>query len=148
MSLLPLETVDTLRSIVSTMIQIYGIPCTLFIPQPGPLKQQETLDIYQEKPDYKDLPGIETKVWIEWKPDTKRLRKLGIFVEDNLPILAWFEGIHEITRNSWFRIPINIAQNKNTQDELEIIDNVVKNMYSSIIVSAWIVAPRRKGGAV
>ena len=146
MSLLPLETIDTFRNTIDTVIDVYGFPCDLYIPKVETIDQQEALDIYSEKPDLKDHSNnpIKTNVFIEWKPDQKRLRKMGVFVEDSLPIVAWFKGITELTRQSWFKIDINKARDDYGTDEFELVDQIVKNMYNAVVVQCWVIAPRRK----
>jgi hypothetical protein len=144
--LLPLETIDTFRETINVVIDVYGFPCELYIPKVEAIDQQETLDIYSEKPDLKDHPmnPLITNVFIEWKPDQKKLRKMGVFVEDSLPIIAWFKGITELTRQSWFKIDINKARDDWGTDEFELVDQIVKNMYNATVVQAWLIAPRRK----
>lgn len=146
MSLLPLEVIEIYRDTIDKVIDIYGFDCDLYVPEPNAVAQQEKLDIYSEKPDLADhaKPGIKTKVFIEWKPDTKRLRRLGVFVEDNLPIVAWFKGLEGLTRNSWIKVNVNLAKDTWATDEFELVDCIVKNMYNATVVQAWIVAPRRK----
>lgn len=148
MSLLPPETIDVFRDTIDKIIDIYGFDVTLYIPEPATVQQAEGLDIYMEKPDVKDhmRPSIKTKVFIEWKPEMKRLRRLGIFTEDELPIIAWFKNLSldQLTRNSYIRIPINYTKGEWGTDEFELVDCVVRNTYNAIVVQCWQISPRRK----
>jgi hypothetical protein len=148
MSLLPLEVINTYRSTINTVIDTYGVDCLLYIPKENVIEQRQGLDIYEERPRLNEEGAfqnpLKTKVFIEWKPDTKALRKLGVFVEDSLPIIAWFKGIEELTRNSYIRVPINVMPNEWQQDEFELVDCIRKNIYNAIVVQAWSIAPRRR----
>ena len=146
MSLLPLEVIDVYRDTIDRVIEIYGFDCDVYIPKPETLEQAEGLDIYAEKPDTKDhtYDARKSKVFIEWKPDQKRLRRLGVFTEDSLPIVAWFKGTDGLVRNSWIKIDLNLARDQWATDEFELVDCVVKNTYNASVVQAWIIAPRRK----
>jgi len=147
MSLLPQKTINTIRSLSDMTVEHFGFECELFIPKPEVIEQREGLDIYQETPELtneKFYNAIKTKVFIEWKPDTKRLRRLGVFIEDNLPVIAWFRNIPELTRNSWIRIGLNISDNQWGTDEFELTDCIVRHMYNAVAVQAWVIAPRRR----
>jgi hypothetical protein len=147
MSLLPLQTVKTIRQNVGVVIGAYGFECDLYIPKPETIQQREGLDIYQEKPDLNKehyQAPIKTKVFVEWKPDTKRLRSLGIFVEENIPIVGWFLPMKEITRNSYIKVAINYIEGEWSTDEFELVDRVVKNMYNATVVEGWLLVPRRR----
>jgi len=146
MSLLPLETINVFRDTVDKIIDIYGFEVELYIPEPATVEQRESLDVYMEKPDDKEhyKAPIVTKVFIEWQPDIKRLRRLGIFTEDNLPIVCWLKNIPEITRNAYIRVPIQYQKNEWGSDEFELVDCLVKNTYNAVVVTAWSIAPRRK----
>ena len=146
MSLLPQEVIEVYRDTIDRVIEIYGFDVELYIPKVETVQQQEGLDVYMEKPDVKDHTEepIKTQVFIEWKPEMKRLRRLGIFTEEELPIIAWFKSIAELTRNSYIKVPINYQKGEWGTDEFELIDCVVKNTYNAIVVQCWSLAPRRK----
>lgn len=147
MSLLPQETIDVYRDTIDRVIEIYGFDVELYVPQSSSVEQREGLDIYMEKPDDGKehfMSPIKTQCFIEWKPEMKRLRRLGIFTEDELPIISWFKNIPELTRNSYIRIPINYQKGEWGTDEFELIDCLLRNTYNAIVVQAWSLAPRRK----
>jgi len=148
MSLLPLEAIAVYRKTFAEMIEVYGFEVELFIPKPEVIAQQESLDVYAEKPDIKGdekfQPGIIIKTFVEWKPDTKRLRRLGIYTEDNLPIVAWFKHSDGVVRNSYIKIPINYQKGEWGTDEFELVDCLIRNVLNAVVIQAWSIAPRRK----
>lgn len=147
MSLFPIEVVDTYRQHINTVIDIYGIDADLYTPKEESVQQREALDIYEEKPNISDhsMTPLKTKVFIEWKPDIKRLRRLGIFTEDSIPIIAWFKSdISELTRNAYIRMAINYRVGDWGTDEFELVDCLTKSMYNAIVIQAWVISPRRK----
>jgi len=145
-NILPIETIEVYRSIVDNMIDIYGFEVALYLPKRFTVDQQESLDIYAEKPDDSGhyLEPRSVDVFIEWKPDMKRLRRLGIFTEDTLPIVAWFKNKPELTRKAYIRVPINYQSGEWGTDEFELIDCLIKNTYNAVVVQCWNIAPRRK----
>jgi len=140
---LPQETVNVLRTFNDISVEYYGYNCTLFI-----LSNADTidnLDIYAT-PEDKTYTEVATQVFLEWSPDTKRLRKLGIFTEDEIPILAWFKNtpkIPEIVRGSWFKIPLQYIPTQMDVDEFEIVDILVRGMGDKIALMGYKVVPRR-----
>jgi len=148
--LLPIDVVNTIRQHMDTVVDIYGFPCELYIPKQGHIEQREQLDVYNERPDLGDA-GFEevilTKVFIEWAPDIKKLRRLGIFTEGDLPIVGWFkysEADYNLQRNSYIKININYIPDQWKTDEFELIDCLIRNMYNAVAIQAWRLAPRRK----
>jgi hypothetical protein len=148
MGLLPMQTVNSFRKISNIMVKTYGFDCKLYIPKVQVIEQRETLDIYQESPDLvkeKFEEPIDTKVFVLWKPDNKTLRSFGIFVEESLPIVAWFlNNINRLQRDSFIKVPLNTVQGGWATDEFQLVDKLVKNMYNATVIEAWSIAPRRR----
>jgi hypothetical protein len=142
MSLLPIETIRAIQKNVDMVIEIYGMPCTLFIVKNAEASEQ--LSVQQEFPDYQFQPPIDTKIWVVFNPETKWLRNMGIFTEDGLPIIAFARSDHNIKRNSYFKINVNYAVGQDQSDEFEFVDHIAQKMYTSPIITPWKVAPRRK----
>lgn len=147
MSLLPQETIDVYRDTIDRVVDVYGFEVELYVPLPNVVEQRETLDIYQERPNdntehFKN--PIKTRVFVEWKPDMKRLRRFGIFTEDALPIVAWFKSIPELTRNAYIKVALNYSKGEWGTDEFELVDCLIKNSYNAVVVQCWSIAPRRR----
>jgi hypothetical protein len=141
-----MDTIEVYRSTIDRLIDIYGFDVDLYVPKINTVSQQESLDIYAEKPDdieHFNKP-IKTKVFIDWKPDMKRLRRLGIFTEAALPLIAWFKNIPELTRKSYIRVTMSYQAEDWGTDEFELVDCLIKNMYNAIVIQCWNIAPRRK----
>lgn len=141
MSIFPIETINAYKRNLDMVIEIYGVPCELFIPKN--IDAREKLSLYQEAAEIVFEDGIETKVWIEWNPDTKRLRNLGIHVEDELPIIAFLRSDHDVQRNSYFKLLLAFGTGAEQNEEFELVDCVMKKAYNVSVVEAWKIAPRR-----
>jgi len=145
--MLPQPIVQTLRQYSTIAVQLWGIDCDLFIPESPALDQEEQFDIYDETPAADAIPVemIQTQVFIEWSPNIHRLRALGLYVEDSVPIVAWFDPKLPVVRKSYFRIDINyIPEDFNDTDEFEVTDNLIRAMHDAVTVKAFSIAPRRK----
>jgi len=86
--LIPRETIDTLRQHVNFLMDSLGVEATLYIPTAASLNTAEGLDVFELHTDHSYL-SYSIMCFIEWNPSKYRLRKLGIFTEDELPILVW-----------------------------------------------------------
>jgi len=97
-------------------------------------------------------------VFLDWKPSTYRLKKLGLFVEGGFPILAWFpykatalEGsligtMVEIDPNlhSWFRVsPGYVPNDYSGTEDFEIVNVGVSGLHDATLTRVYSVAPRR-----
>lgn len=87
--LIPRETIDALRNNVNVAMDIIGIDCTLYIPATASFYEAQKLDVFSTPQDL-DYFAFSSKVFITWTPSTYMLKKLGLFVEGQLPIVARF----------------------------------------------------------
>ena len=150
-NMIPRETIDALRIQNNVVIDNYGIECALYIPSND--TTVEKLDIYA-KPSDRTYTQYTAKVFIEWNPSAYRLKKLGVFTEDLLPMLVWFsnkatnseddEVDVDIIIGSYFTItPEFIPNNEEGLEGFEIVNNVVKGMHDAIILKGFSAVPRR-----
>lgn len=148
--IIPQAITNSLRSFNDLCVTNYGIPCTLF-----KLKNPEIVDskdVYTKPSDF-IFEQFETLVWIEWSPNHKRLKFLGIFVEGETPLVAWFRnkiidlnGIEQdvtIPVGSKFKIPLQFIPSSTDSDEFEIIDVVIKALHDSVVLKLYKIAPLR-----
>jgi len=148
--MIPQETVQTLRQFNDTVVGLYGIACTLYL-----LNNADTVEglgIYA-KPSDSTFTEYTTEVFVEWSPSTKKLRKLGLFMEDEIPVLAWFANQFEseqrnvtdldIVIGSYFKVDMQYIPDDYDTDEFEIIDVVVRAMHDALVLKCFKVAPRR-----
>lgn len=143
MSLLPIETINAYRKNVDTLIEMYGMDCVLHVAKN--VEQRDRSQIYAEQPGLQYHDPIDTKVWIVWNPNMKWLRNMGIFTEEELPIVGFARSDHQITRLSYVKINMGYAIGDNQTEEFEFVDHVVKKAYDAVVVAAWKLAPRRRG---
>lgn len=149
--MIPRETIDVMRNFVDVSLDNYGIDCTLYIPSNA--TTVEKLDIYAKPSDW-TYTEYTAQVFIEWNPSAYRLKKLGVFTEDLLPMLVWFsnkatdesddEVDVDIIIGSYFTItPEFIPSNQEGLEGFEIVNNVIKGMHDAVILKGFSAVPRR-----
>lgn len=155
--MIPRASIDVLRDFVDVSLSAYGIDCTLYIPTDTSYGEAEKLDVFATPGDY-DFLSYSTKVFIEWTPNIWRLKKLGLFTEGQVPILAYFpnkvtalEGSEvgtevevDIVKCSYIRIlPEYIPDDQKGVEEFEIVNVGSPNMHDAIITKMYSLVPRR-----
>lgn len=155
--ILPRQTVDVLRQLVDISLDNYGVEVTLYIPTNISYGIAEKLDVFKEPDDY-EYTSYTAMVFINWNPSTYRLKKYGIFVEGEVPILAWMpnkatalEGSEagtlvdvDICNKSYFEInPEFIPSNYEDVEQFEVVSPIIKGMHDKVIYKGFKIAPRR-----
>jgi len=151
---IPQRTVDVLRQHLDIVLLAVGIPCQLFIPTDASYATAEKKDIFSTPADYSH-DQYSANCWVEWNPSTYRLKKLGLFTEETLPILVWFG--HQATNQSGEVVNVDIVQHSyfklNAQyipgnfteaEEFEIVNIGVRGMHDAMVLKSYSAAPRRK----
>jgi len=124
--LVPDRVIDAVKNFNDIAVDIAGIDCTLYIPSNLANVDMNTAYV----PTLTFTEYLEQKVWIEWKPTIKRLRKLGWFSEDELPIIAWFKHDPMVVIKSYIKVPYKYvldtrvapSTTDTTITELEVIE--------------------------
>ena len=150
--LLPQELVEQIRHQVDVSIRAYGMDCTIFIPTNLNAIDENTIYTTYQQHVY---VSYATQVFIEWSPNQQRLRELGLHMEKEVPIIAWFankfltEGSEEeidvdIIVGSYFRQGIQFIPDKDDVEEFDIVDVIVRGMaLDKVALKAYKIAPRR-----
>jgi hypothetical protein len=149
--MLPQNTVDALRISTDVSIDVYGMDCTLYVPNNLATVLQQ--DAYTKPSDY-TYNTYYTKVWIEWPAGKRQLSKNGVFTEDEIPMKAHFSNAIKdpfgtlndvtITIGSWFKLTAQyIAFNKNATSEFEIVDVLAEHMANKLVKRSFKVVARR-----
>ena len=138
--MIPQETVNALRNFNDVSVDMYGIDCKLFIP--GNQTVLESTDVYR-KVEELTYEGLDAKVFIEWSPNAKRLRKLGIYTEDDIPLLGWFKNMPDIKTSAYIKVPIQYVPGIYDTDEFEVTNIVLKGMHDAEALKAYKLVPRR-----
>lgn len=149
--MIPRATIDVLRNFVDVSLDNFGFDCDLYIPTN--MEALEELDIYVEPPDI-EWTHYTAQIFIEWKPSMYRLKKLGIFVEGELPIIVYLpnqctndSGVEvdvDIQRSSYVKVSLEyIPSDFNKYTEFELVDLIVKHAHDAVIVKAYKAVPRR-----
>lgn len=157
--MIPRSTIDVLRDYVDIIMGAVGIDCTLYIPTSTSFNAAEKLEVFATPSDY-SYSSYTAKVFITWSPSTYKLKKLGLFVEDQLPILVWFGNkatalsVSGVTAGtvvsidtclkSYFKIvPEFIPENYEGVEAFELVNVASKGFQDSIIRKIYSAVPRR-----
>jgi len=131
--------------------------CTLYIPTNTSYATAEQLDVFAKPSDY-SYSSYTAKVFIQWSPSLYKLKKLGLFTEDVIPILVRFgnkatalDGDNvgtvvsmDVTLKSYFEIePEFIPGNFEGAEQFEIVNVASKGMQDAIIRKIYSAVPRR-----
>jgi len=154
--LIPRRTIDAIRRMVDVGLDATGIACTLYIPTEQSFLTAEKLDVYSKPADY-TFTSYNTNVGIKWSPSVYELKKFGLFVEGQTPIMVQFgfnavalEGSTagqivpiNVTRHSYFRIePEFSSGNYVGVSEFQIV-NAATNLHDASLKRLFSAAPRR-----
>ena len=153
--MIPSETTAVLRAFHNTSINNYGIECSLYIlNNPDDI---EDLGLYANPTDT-TFDKFECNVWIEFSPDNRRLRKLGIYSEDAIPIIARFPTeateVSEDSTNgstqdidviigSYVSVNVEYVPGTYDTDSFEVVDIKLGNVHDAVLSKIYVLAPRR-----
>jgi hypothetical protein len=154
---IPRRAIDSHRNSVDVVMNMLGIDCSLFIPTLASSAIAEKLDIY-ELPEDKVFVEYTAKVFVEWNPNIHRLKKLGVFAEDSLPIIGKFgrkaapvlgsnAGTNvevDIIQGSWFRISLEyVPENVSEFTDFEVVNIIAPEVHDAMIWKEFLIAPMR-----
>jgi len=148
--ILPHTVVNVFRKQMDVAMSIYGIDCTLYVP--NNMDEVEELDVYVKPSDYTyDL--YYATAFIEWNPNIHRLRKLGVFAEDESPMIARFGAFQttehyqidrvEIIPGSYIEVPIQFVPESMDTTQFEVVDVQLEAVHDAVSVKMWKLVPRR-----
>jgi len=155
--MIPRETIDALRRNTDIILSSVGIDCTIYIPTTASLNADEGNDIF-EHPDNLTYLSYSGKCFIVWNPSKYRLRKFGIYVENDLPMVIWMpntatalEGSEagtdvsiDVVQRSYIKVnPEFIPNNTTDVTEYELVDLSVRGFHDAVVVKAFKGVPRR-----
>lgn len=158
--MIPRETINTLRDFVDVVLDAIGMDCTLYLPTDVTYNAAERLDVFAKPSDY-SYHSYSAKVHVHWNPSLYKLKKLGLFVEDQLPILVWFGNkatviddggahaagevvdIDNCLRGYFGITPEFIPANYVGVEEFEIVNIASKGMQDAVIRKIYSAVPRR-----
>jgi len=155
--IIPRRTIDALRNNVDVALDIVGMDCTLYVPTTASLNAHEGNGIFEQPSDLTFL-SYSAKCFIVWNPSKHRLRKIGVYTEDDVPMVIWLpnqatalEGSEtgtevdvDIVQRSYIRInPEFIPNNTTDVTEFELVDMKIGGMSDASLVKAYKGVPRR-----
>jgi hypothetical protein len=134
-----------------------GVEATLYIPTDASLVAAEGLDVFELTSNHTYV-SYTVLCFVEWNPSKYRLKKLGIYTEDELPILVWIplvatalEGDSigqqvdiDVVQKSYLQInPEFIPDNTSDTQEFEVVDLTIKGTHDAVILKGAKCVPRR-----
>jgi hypothetical protein len=156
--MIPRSTIDVLRDYVDIILGAIGMDCLLYLPLTLPFNVAEKKDVFATPEDYTYQEYI-AKVFVNWNPSTYKLKKLGLFVEDTLPIMVWFgnkatpslngvatgpvEAIDTSIKSYFSLTPEFIPANYEGVEAFELVNVAVKGFQDAIIRKIYSAVPRR-----
>jgi hypothetical protein len=141
---IPSSVLKVVRSFNDVGVDLFGITCTLYVPTN--LTVLEPADAYRAPADHVYRRYDQVPVWITWfEKDIHRLRKLGIFAEDETPSFARFKNVPEVILHSYIKLDQKYIPDAYDVDEFEMVDVMMTNFYGEEIYRYFKVAPRRNG---
>jgi len=155
--IIPRRTIDCLRNNIDVLLASVGIDCTIYIPTSSSLNADEGNDIF-ELPSNLTYLSYSGKCFIVWNPNKYRLRKLGVYTEDDIPMIIWMpnkatalEGSEvgtevsiDVVQRSYIRVnPEFIPSNTTDVTEYELVDIQIRGFHDASIVRAFKGVPRR-----
>jgi len=158
--LIPGRTVDAIHHMTDVILDYAGIDCELHIPTIGTYDEAEKLDVYSTPEDY-EFDDYSAKVFINWHPDLYQLKRLGLFIEGQLPILVRFgnkakvlggssEGEErpiDVVKRSYFRVFPEFIPSEDSNNvgitEFEIVNVAVQGIHDSVLTKLYSAVPRR-----
>ena len=149
--MIPRRSIDVFRQQLNVSVDNWGIDCDLYIP--SNLEELEPKDVYVVPTDHV-YDHYTTMIWIEWSPNTKRLRELGLFAEHELPIIGRLKTEAQaddgtirqidVCVNSYVVIPTEFVPAKYSKvDEFEIVDLLMGPFHDATLGKIYKLAPRR-----
>ena len=140
--LIPQQVIEVVKTFNDLAIGLVGIDCTLYIPTN--LTVLEPNDMYTPPDDIVYRRWNDQQVWIEWAgKNIQRLRKLGVFTEEEILILARFRNDPEVIMGSYIKVPMRYIPEKYNTDEFDIVDVIINNTYDNEIYRWYKLAARR-----
>lgn len=142
-AILPKATTDALRQFNDLAVSLYGIDCTVWIP--NNLTTLEPTDMYISPDAIAYTEYKFQRVWFEWQAkDIYKLRKSNAFAESDPPITARFLSTTPVIVNSYITLPIEYANNQYNTLEFECVNLIMEGTYNAEIYDRFKMAPRRK----
>ena len=142
-TLLPKSTLQVMRQFNDLGVSLYGIDCTLYIP--NNLTFLEPVDMYANPDMITYTEYRNQKVWFQWYDKALvRLRKANAMVDDGPPITARFMCTPEVIVNSYISLPTEYEGNIHQTLEFECVNVILDNTYDISVYQKFFMQPRRK----
>lgn len=140
--MIPLALAQAFKINYNTAISNYGIDVTLYLLVNADSIQ--FLDAYQSTEDRKYII-FPTKCRLDFSnKNFYRMRKLGLYNEHDLPILAYFTNTIDIPVHSYFTVALSyMKDNELETDRFEIVDDSITGISDIEISRCYKVAPLR-----
>jgi hypothetical protein len=127
------------RANLDSIITYMGAECWLY-----KVETKTPRDSLGSAFDFTYDPPVRTRVVIDWKPDINRLKALGLYKEDQLPILAFFKFVDNPAQDDYIELDVEYDTGDFITNKFEIVNRMFRG-YTVEQIATWVIAPRRKG---
>ena len=149
--MIPQQSVDALRGYSDVSVDAFGIACEIFIPNNFEVVQAN--DVYATPADY-TYTHYTSLIFVVWSPTTKQLKLLGLYNEDELPIVAYLKNTAVNDNNEIVEVDVSIRSYVTIQHQFipgkygnftsfEIVDKLIPHAHDATIINAYRLSPRR-----
>ena len=149
--MIPRESIDALRQHNEIAIDMCGFETDLYIPTNT--VDIESLDDYTEPADFEYI-HYTGMVFVEWKPSIYRLKKLGIFVEGESPLIVRVKETAindagetvdvDVIVGSYIKPPIEyLPDNSIKLAAFELVEMIIPKAHDAAIIKSWKAVARR-----
>lgn len=135
----PSVVADLTRQNLDTIVGYMGAECWLYKVQTKTPK-----DSLGTVFDITYYPPVQTKVVIDWKPNINKLKALGLYKEDQLPILAFFKFADNPDQCDYIELDVEYDTGDFITNKFEVVNRHFRG-YAVEQIATWVIAPRRKG---
>lgn len=135
--LFPKELADVLRVNTDSLVELNGQHCRLH-----KVEGVSYTDTLRDKAIITFKDPIDTYVLIHWSPEVRRLKALGLFVEGELPILAYFKFEDDPNAKDYIELDYHYSIGDMKTNKFEITDRKLRG-HDAEARAVWVLAPRR-----
>lgn len=136
---IPSVVAETTRGNIDVLIDYLGDECDLYkvltVTADDALGDKRTIV-------YSDMP-IRTKVRVDWSPEIRLLKSLGLFTEDTKPILAFFRFKDDPKRDDYIVFDVEYDTGTIKTNKFQVVDRKFIG-YGVEQRAIWVLAPMRR----
>lgn len=138
-NIFPPEVAAVFRANFDTLVEKIGQECKLY-------KTVSTAkDILGDAVTTEDDSAIHTHVLVQWSPEMRRLKELGLYVDapnSSVPILAYFKFDDDPQIDDYVELEFEYSIGDVKTNKFEVVDRKLRG-HGAEARSIWVIAPKR-----